>query len=353
MKEKYGEASVAQIGTFGTHGGQGGDQGRRPGAGHAARARQSHRPSMVPERAEHHARRGAEAKHRPASSEYDTDPQVRELIDIARKLEGTNRNVGTHAAGVVIADGPLTDYVPRAARHPQGRRRRASRRRPVITTQWAMGDLEKVGLLKMDFLGLRTLTVLDKAVKLIEKTRGDEDRPRTSFRSTTAKTFAAAARGEAKGVFQFEADGIRELLKRMKPDNIRDLIATNALYRPGPLDGGMVDDYVKRKHGREKPTYPHPDHGGNPGRDPRRDGLPGTGMRILNRLGGIELANAYACIKAISKKKHDIIDARRAEFIKGAEERGVSRSDGGGDLRPDRELRRLRLQQVAHAPPTP
>ena len=146
-------------------------------------------------------------------------------------------------------------------------------------------------------------------------------------------------------MFQFESDGIRELLKRMRPDNIRDIIASNALYRPGPLGGGMVDAYVNRKHGREKPIYPHP---------VMEEILAETYgvmvyqeqiMRILNRLGGIELSSAYACIKAISKKKQDIIDQRRAEFLKGAQERGVSRGDGRGDLRPDHLLRRLRLQQ--------
>src|SRR5262249_46671441 len=122
----------------------------------------------------------------------------------------------------------------------------------------------------------------------------------------------------------FESDGIRELLKRMKPDNIRDIIASTALYRPGPLQGGMVDAYINRKHGREKPVYQHP---------VMEEILATTYgvlvyqeqcMRILNRRGGIELASAYACIKAISKKKHDIIDARRIDFRKGAQERGVA-----------------------------
>ena len=186
----------------------------------------------------------------------------------------------------------------------------------VVTTQWVMGDLEKVGMLKMDFLGLRNLTVLDKAVKLIQRTRGVQIDPQ-KLPLDDAKTYQLLQRGDAKGVFQMESDGIRELLKRMKPDNIRDLIAVNALYRPGPLGGGMVDDYINRKHGREKPTYPHPI---------MEEILSETYavmvyqeqvMRVLNRLGGIDLSNAYACIKAISKKKQDIIDARRADFMQG------------------------------------
>src|SRR5207244_877528 len=136
-------------------------------------------------------------------------------------------------------------------------------------------------------------------------------------------TYKLLQRGDARGVFQLESDGIRELLKRMKPDNIRDLIATNALYRPGPLGGGMVDDYVNRKHGREKPVYSHPIMEEILGETHGVMCYQEQVMRILNRLGDIELSSAYACIKAISKKKHEIIDQRRAEFLIGAQKRGV------------------------------
>src|SRR5262249_25143868 len=145
---------------------------------------------------------------------------VRELVDIAKALEGTNRQAGIHAAGGVIANGPLTDYVPvhRAVRRGEGAEERGGD--PVLATQWGMGDLEKVGLLKMDFLGLRTLTLLENCVRLIEKTRGIKI---DLFRLPVddPETYALLQRGDAKGVFQLESDGIRELLKRMKPDNIR------------------------------------------------------------------------------------------------------------------------------------
>src|SRR5262249_26461663 len=137
-------------------------------------------------------------------------------------------------------------------------------------------------------------------------------------------TYALLQRGDAKGVFQLESDGIRELLKRLKPDNIRDLIATNALYRPGPLGGGMVDAYVNRKHGREQPVYLHPAMEEILGETHGVMCYQEQVMRILNRLGGIELSSAYACIKAISKKKQEIIDQRRADFLKGAQERGLT-----------------------------
>jgi DNA polymerase III subunit alpha len=174
----------------------------------------------------------------------------------------------------------------------------------------------------MDFLGLRTLTLLDNAVKLIKKSRG-EVIDLFNLPADDPATYALLQRGDAKGVFQLESDGIRELLKRLKPDNFRDIIALIALYRPGPLEGGMVDDYVNIKHGRAKPSYAHP---------VMEEVLAETYgilvyqeeiMRILNRLGGIELSSAYACIKAISKKKYDVIDQRRKEFVAGAQQQGL------------------------------
>ncbi len=321
VRRKYGEASVAQIGTFGT-------MAARAALRDVGRVldlplfKVDELVKMIPTTLgitlEEALQQNSELKNR-----YAMEPDVRELIDIARRLEGTNRNAGTHAAGVVIANGPLTDFVPLQRvrrRDEEGSGSRATE--AVVTTQWVMGDIEKVGLLKMDFLGLRTLTLLDNAVKLIEKTRGEKidiyklplDDP---------ETYALLQRGDAKGVFQFESDGIRDLLKRLRPDNIRDIIACTALYRPGPLDGGMVDDYINCKHGLKKPVYVHPvmeeilteTHGVMCFQEQI--------MRILNRLGGIELSSAYACIKAISKKKQDIIDQRRVDFIRGAKERGV------------------------------
>ncbi len=322
VREKYGEQSVAQIGTFGTMAAKAAikDVGRVMDIPleHVIRL-----TAMVPA-VLNITLDDALAQSTDLKKEYQNDPDVRRLIDLARKLEGTNRNAGTHAAGVVIANGPITDYVPVQRVTRKGYEQGGRGSEPVITTQWVMGDLEKVGMLKMDFLGLRTLTVVDNTFKLIRKTRPGDPIHWDNIPHGDAKTFALLQRGDAKGVFQLESDGIRELLKRMKPDNIRDLIATNALYRPGPLGGGMVDAYVNRKHGREKPTYQHP---------LMEEVLNETYgvmiyqeqvMRVLNRLGGIELASAYACIKAISKKKQEIIDERKAEFIRGAQERGVS-----------------------------
>ena len=338
VKRKYGEQSVAQIGTFGTLAAKAAikDVGRvldipLDRVNYLTKWISS-KPGTTLEET---------LKNSPEfKKEYETDPVAREWIDIAMRLEGTNRNAGTHAAGVVIANGPLTDYVPIqiVKRKDDGETRQA------ITTQWVMGDLEKVGMLKMDFLGLRTLSLVDATVRIIKKTRcgkaeraklSPEDRERLELLERIdfdmnrlplddAETYKMLTRGDAKGVFQFESEGIRELLKRLRPDNIRDIIACTALYRPGPLEGGMVDEYIDCKHGRRKPTYSHAI---------MEEVLSETYgvmvfqeqvMRILNRLGGIELSSAYACIKAISKKKEDIINARRIDFVKGAKKHGLT-----------------------------
>jgi DNA polymerase-3 subunit alpha len=320
VRRKYGEESVAQIATFGTMAARAAikDVGR---VLDLPLSRVNQLTEMIPKTLgitiDDALTQNHDLKH-----EYDSDSRVRELIDIARKLEGTNRNAGTHAAGVVIANGPLTDHVPLQRVVRKGEDGPGKREEAVVTTQWVMGDVDKVGLLKMDFLGLRTLTLLDNAVKLIESTRGVKI-DLNSVPLDDPATYALLQRGDAKGVFQFEKDGIRELLKRVRPDNIRDLIACNALYRPGPLQGGMVDAYVNRKHGREKPIYVHP---------VMEEILAETYgvmvyqeqvMRILNRLGGIDLSSAYVCIKAISKKKQETIDQRRTEFLAGTRERGL------------------------------
>ncbi|MGF1578668.1 MAG: DNA polymerase III subunit alpha [Gemmataceae bacterium] len=320
VRDKYGENSVAQIATFGT-------MAARAAIKDVARVleipldRVNKLVSYIPDQLGITLDQSLEQSPE-LRMEYERDAQVREVIDIARKLEGTNRNAGTHAAGVVIADGDITDYVPVHRVRSRDANGAKDGDEAVITTQWVMGDLESVGMLKMDFLGLRTLTVLTNAVELIEKTRGIKI-DLNKLPLDDKRTYELLQRGDAKGVFQLESEGIRNLLTRMKPDNIRDIIAIMALYRPGPLKGGMVDSYVNRKHGLEQPTYDH---------DMMKAILEETHgvmcyqeqiMRILNRLGGIDLSKAYKCIKAISKKKHDIINQRRGEFIQGAMEKGV------------------------------
>jgi DNA polymerase III subunit alpha len=316
VRRKYGAANVAQIGTFGTMAAKAAlkDVGR---ALNIPLSRVDQVTKLVPARL--NITLEDAYKEEPALRRLtEEDPEIRKLFEFARKLEGTVRNVGTHAAGVVIADRPLADLVPLQ------RLSNKDKDKEVVSTQWEMGDVEKAGLLKMDFLGLRNLTSLEAAVKLVEERTG---RPFDLFTLPLddEPTYKLLQKGDAKGVFQLDGAGIRDLLVKMKPDRFADLIAILALYRPGPLNGGMVDEYVDVKHGRKKATYFHP---------VMKDVLEETYgvmvyqeqvMRILNRLGGVELSQAYATIKAISKKKAEVIATGKKQFVAGAVERGLEK----------------------------
>ena len=314
VKEKYGHDSVAQIGTFGTMKARAAlkDVGRVLGI---PLARVNQITTMVPDQLGISLQGALDASDE-LRGVYEGDPEITEMVDFALKLEGLARNIGTHAAAVVISDGPLTDYVPLG---------RVAGKEDVIT-QWSMNDVEDAGLLKMDFLGLRTLTILSNAVKLIKQTTGKDVDP-LDFPLDDLKTFKLLQAGDTKGVFQLESGGIRDLLQKMKPDHFRDIIATNALYRPGPLEGGMVQQYIDVKNGRKPAEYKL---------DVLKEILEETHgvmvyqeqvMQILNRLGQIPLASAYTCIKAISKKKEKIIAANHADYMKGAVEQGLSKKD--------------------------
>ena len=163
------------------------------------------------------------------SKRYENEQPIKELIDFAKKLEGLARNTGVHACGMVIADKPLAEYVPLQLDKKEG-----------VVTQWEGEYVEKAGLLKMDLLGLRNLTILAHTIDLVKETTGTTIDP-YRLPLDDQKTFELLCRGETKGIFQLEGGGMRELLQRMKPDRFRDIIATLALYRPGPLEGGMVD----------------------------------------------------------------------------------------------------------------
>ena len=314
VKEKYGEDSVAQIGTFGTMKAKAAikDVGRALGI---PLARVNQITGMVPDQLGINLQQALDTSD-DLRNAYDGDPEVAEMINFALKLEGLARNIGTHAAAVVISDGPLTDYVPLG---------RVKGKEDVIT-QWSMNDVEDAGLLKMDFLGLRTLTILSNSIDLIKQTTGKTVDP-LDFPLDDPKTFELLQAGDTRGVFQLESGGIRDLLQKMKPDHFSDLIATAALYRPGPLEGGMVQQYIDVKHGRKQAEYKL---------DVLREILTETNgvmvyqeqvMQILNRLGKIPLAAAYTCIKAISKKKEKIIASNYEEYMKGAVEQGLSKKD--------------------------
>ena len=316
VKKKYGEANVAQIGTFGTLAARAAirDVGRALGM---PLPRVDQIVALVPDQLGISLDE-AVAPGSQLAEACEADAEVRELVSLAQRIEGLARNVGTHAAAVVIADRPLVEYVPLC---------RVTGKEEVIT-QWAMGDVEHAGLMKMDFLGLRYLTVVAKTLDIISSTTGQRPDP-FAFPLDDAATFATLCRGETKGIFQLESGGIRDLLQRMKPDQFLDIVAVNALYRPGPLEGGMVDEYVNVKHGRKRAEFLHP---------VMKDVLGETHgvmvyqeqvMRILERLGGIELSSAYTCIKAISKKKHETIAAFREQFVAGAQAKGLTKQQAG------------------------
>ncbi|MCL2347268.1 MAG: DNA polymerase III subunit alpha [Planctomycetaceae bacterium] len=315
VKEKYGNENVAQIGTFGTMAAKMAikDVGRVLGL---PLPFVSNITKLVPEVPKMTIKKAIEQSDE-LKTLYESNNDARELIDFAKGCEGLARSAGTHACAVVIADKPLTNFVPL----------QRVQNKDEIVTQWAMGEVEKAGLLKMDFLGLRNLSILSQAIDIIEQTTGKRIDP-YKFPLDDKETYQLLCRGETKGVFQLEGGGIRELLQRMKPDGFRDIIATLALYRPGPLEGGMVDQYIEVKHGRKQAEYAHPI---------MRDVLEETHgvmvyqeqiMRIMNRLGGIPLAAAYTCIKAISKKKEQLIAKSKGEFIDGVQKQGLTAEDG-------------------------
>src|SRR2546422_4260420 len=305
---KYGRENVAQIITFGTMAAKAAikDVGRAMDMPYSDVDRIA---KMVPNQLNiklEHA-----IKDSPALQQaYETDAQVRELLDTAKKLEGMVRNAGVHAAGVVISPRPLIELVP--LHKPKN---------DEIVTAFDMVAIEKMGLLKMDFLGLTTLTILDDTLKLIVQTRGEgitlqgiplEDQ------ETYEKVFHS---GLTSGVFQFESHGMRDVLRRYQPKSVEDLTALNALYRPGPIQGGMIDDFIDRKHGRRKIEYELPE---------LKEILEETlgvivyqeqVMQIANRLAGYSLGEADLLRRAMGKKKAEEMAQQRERFIEGAVER--------------------------------
>ncbi len=245
----------------------------------------------------------------PLKEAYQKDPKVKELIDISRRLEGTTRHASTHAAGVVISPVPLTDLVPLFKGNTA-----------EITTQYDMKGVERIGLLKMDFLGLRTLTLIDDCVKMIAAQTGaqlDPDR----FPSDDAKTYEMFTAGKTSGLFQFESDGMRDILKRFKPDHLDHLTALNALYRPGPMQ--MIDDFIKRRHGQTKVRYEVPQL------EPILQGTYGIMvyqeqvMQIASALAGYTLGEADILRKAMGKKKADVMATQKQKFLEGCQARSV------------------------------
>jgi DNA polymerase-3 subunit alpha len=258
----------------------------------------------------------------PLAQALEQSPQLRgfseeepKLFSIALKLEGLLRNASTHAAGVVIAPEPLENFVP-LLRLPDNQ----------FVTQFDMHDLEALGLLKMDFLGLRNLTILSDVQKLVRERKG-LDIKLEEIPLDDPATYELIRSGATTGVFQLESAGMRALIRRLLPTEFRDLIAILALYRPGPLESGMVDDYIERKHGRQPVTYPH-----ERVRDILEEtyGLPiyqDQVMLMAQKLAGFSLAEADVLRKAMGKKKPEVMAEMREKFVAGCVQNGIAQEE--------------------------
>jgi DNA polymerase-3 subunit alpha len=312
VTEKYGRENVAQIITFGTMKARAAvrDVGRVMELSVADVDRVA---KLIPNQLE--MTLDTAIAENPQLAELEQrDERVRDLLAVARRLEGMTRHASVHAAGVVIAPRPLTEFVPLY---------RSQKHEGEITTQWALKDIERVGLLKMDFLGLSTLTLLDDAVKHIHETTGRvldlEHLPLDD-----AKTYQLFQLGQTHGVFQFESSGMRDTLRKARPQCLEDLIALNALYRPGPLGGGVVDDYINRKHGRVKIAYELPQM------EPALRETYGViayqeqVMRLASELAGFSLGEADELRRAMGKKDAAKMQAQRDRFVGGCTARGIA-----------------------------
>jgi DNA polymerase-3 subunit alpha len=248
---------------------------------------------------------------------YDQGGEYRELLDMAKILEGLNRHAGMHAAGVVIGERPLWEYVPCF---------KPADEEDLIVTQFNMNDVEKVGLIKFDFLGLKTLTVIQTTVDLINRERAAAGQPPLDIATIPlddADVYKMISAADVTGVFQLESSGFREMLKKLKPDCFEDIVAASALYRPGPLEGGMVDDFIDRKHGRKSVEYDHPLL------EPILRDTYGVivyqeqVMQISSSLAGYSLGKADLLRRAMGKKKAEVMAKEKAGFLEGANGKGV------------------------------
>jgi DNA polymerase-3 subunit alpha len=244
---------------------------------------------------------------------YDKDPQVRRWLDMAIRIEGTNKTYGVHAAGVVISSEPLDEIVP-LQRNNDG----------AVITQYFMEDIESMGLLKMDFLGLKNLTMIQKAVDLVQKHR-QQTIDLDHLPLDDPKTYQLLARGELGGVFQLESSGMRQIVRDLKPSGLEDISSVLALYRPGPLDAGLIPKFINRKHGREKIDYAHkilePILKETYGIMVYQEQI----MKIAQDMAGYSLGQADLLRRAMGKKKKAEMEKHQEIFVKGSQENGVDK----------------------------
>ena len=308
VTKKYGRENVSQIITFGTMAARGviRDTGRGMEMTYAEVDRIA---KMVP--AELHITLDKAMDQSPdLKALTQSDARVKDLIDVAKRLEGLARHASTHAAGVVISPQPLTEFVPLYKSN-----------KDEITTMYPMMDVEKIGLLKMDFLALTTLTIIDDTLKMLKQCDGLELNM-DILPLDDEKTYELFSAGLTAGVFQFESSGMKDILRKFKPSCIEHLTALNALYRPGPIGGGMIEDFIKRKHRLKKIEYELPE---------LKTVLEETYgvivyqeqvMQIANVIAGYSLGEADLLRRAMGKKKPDEMAAQREKFLSGARAKG-------------------------------
>ena len=306
--DKYGKDKVAQIITFGT-------MAARAAVRDVGRALEI--PLSQVDRIAKLIPQGmtigeAVAKNQELAELCESDERTRQLVKMATALEGLARHASTHAAGVVIAPEPLEELVP-LQRSTEGL---------GLTTQFDKDALEKVGLLKMDLLGLRTLTVVENCVSLVEEIRGEKINLK-DIPLNDEKTYDLLSKGNTVGVFQLESGGMQNLLREAKPSHYEDLITLIALYRPGPLKSGMVEDFLKRKGKKER--YPHPALKDILGETRGLLVFQEQVMQMAARLAGFTLSQGETLMRAMSKKRADVMEAMKDDFLKGAQERGVDK----------------------------
>jgi len=311
---KYGKENVAQIITFGTMFARAvvRDVGRVMSFSYSEVDKIA---KMIPYAVGQHIDLKEALNVNPELSDiYNSDPRIKRLIDVAMQLEGLSRHASTHAAGVVISDKPLIERVPLT----QGSDGEA-------VTGFDMGSLEKTGLLKMDFLGLKTLTVIEEAAKIIKRTH-NRDIDMTAIPLNDKKTFVLLAKGDTIGVFQLESRGMRDILTKMNPAKFEDLIAVLALYRPGPLGSGMVDDFISRKQGKKHISYIHPKLESILKKTYGIILYQEQIMQIVSQLAGFDMARADLLRKAIGKKIPEIMDEQRHLFVEGCRRNNINKA---------------------------
>jgi DNA polymerase-3 subunit alpha len=310
VADRYGRDRVAHIITFGTLGAKAAirDVGRVMGLSYGDVDRIA---KLVPGFPLNIALDDAYQKSPPLAEMVKTQTQVRELWDIARALEGCTRHASVHASAVVISDGPLDEHIP-LYKDPK---------RPELITGYAMGPIEKLGLLKMDFLGLRTLTVLANTAALLKDSRGlviDFD----ALPLDDAKTYALLAEARTFGVFQLESSGMRDALRGLKPERLEDVIAIVSLYRPGPMD--LIPDFIQRRHGRAKITYEHPAMETFTRETYGIMVYQEQIMQIASEMAGFTMGEADTLRRAMGKKDRELMAQQREKFVAGAGARRVA-----------------------------